>query len=311
MNIRKEIRLFLSMGSRAVNQIIVINTAIFLVTGILYVVFFLFNKLEVYRYYVKFLELPASLPQLLRQPWTLFTYMFLHAGIFHILFNMLWLYWLGKSLSEYQGEAKVWYTYIFGGLFGGIMFITAYNIFPVFKPIVAHSYAVGASAGVMAILTALATLIPNQRIVLFLFGEIKMKWFALIVFMIDFLMIGSSNSGGHIAHTGGAVWGFFYMILLKKGIDVYLPFQRLFIRLGQYRKKKKTMRIVHSAYSVEYQSKGTSIAERIEKIHVTTKDENEIPTQEEIDRILDKILEKGMNSLTKKEKETLARYKDV
>lgn len=313
MKFGRDIRLFMQMGSRAVNQIVTINVVAFLTTGILYVFLFLFNKSHVYYEYMKYLQLPADIQLLLRQPWTIITYMFLHAGIFHILFNMLWLYWLGKSLAEYQGEAKVWYTYIFGGIFGGIAFITAYNVFPVFQPVLKQSYAVGASAGVMAVLATLTLLIPNQRIVLFLFGEIKMKWFALIVFAIDFLMIGSNNAGGHIAHIGGGIWGVLYVVLLKQGMDTYLPFQRLFIRLSRYKTPKKTqMKIVHSAYSVEYQTKGKSVTERIEKVQVSASETTEeIPTQEEIDRILDKILEKGMNSLTKKEKETLAKFKDV
>lgn len=314
MKFTKDIRLFMQIGSRAVNQLITINIVVFLTTGILYVFLFLFNRTQIYYEYIKYIQLPANTYLLLRQPWTIVTYMFLHAGIFHILFNMLWLYWLGKSLAEYQGEAKVWYTYIFGGIFGGLMFILAYNVFPAFQPVLKHSYAVGASAGVMAILATLAMLIPNQRIVLFLFGEIKMKWFAIIVFLIDFLMIGSHNAGGHIAHIGGGIWGVLYVMLLKRGIDAYLPFQRLFIQLSRYKTPKKNqMRIVQSTYSVEYQAKGKSITERIEKVQMSssTESEEEIPTQEEIDRILDKILEKGMNSLTKKEKDTLAKFKDV
>lgn len=315
MKFARDIRLFMQMGSRAVNQIIAINVTVFLITGIVYVSLFLFNKLNIYYEYIKYTELPAYTYQLIRQPWTIITYMFLHAGIFHILFNMLWLYWLGKSLAEYQGEAKVWYTYIFGGILGGFTFITAYNVFPVFEPVLKQSYAVGASAGVMAILATLAMLIPNQRIVLFLFGEIKMKWFALIVFAIDFLMIGNHNTGGHIAHIGGALWGVLYVIALKRGIDMYLPFQRFFTRLSRYGKtpKKTHMKIVHSAYSVEYQNKSKASTENnIEKSSFSNiETDNEIPTQEEIDRILDKILEKGMNSLTKKEKETLAKFKDV
>lgn len=313
MKFKKDIRLFMQMGPKSVNQIIAINVAIFLVTGVLYVFLFLFNKLNIYHQYIKYVELPASISHLIYQPWSLFTYMFLHSGIFHILFNMLWLYWLGRTLSEYQGESKVWYTYIFGGLFGGIAFITAYNIFPVFSPILHQSYAVGASAGVMAILAALATLIPNQRIVLFLFGEIKMKWFALIIFAIDFLMIGSHNSGGHIAHIGGAIWGAIYILMLKKGIDMYLPFQRFFIRLSYLRTPNKPkIKVIHSTYSVEYQTKGKSITDTREKIQLShTEEVEETPSQEEIDRILDKILEKGMNSLTKKEKDTLAKFKDL
>lgn len=313
MKFGKDIRLFIQMGSKAVNQIITINVAVFLTTGMLYVFLFLFNKTEIYREYMKYIQLPANTYLLVRQPWTIITYMFLHAGVFHILFNMLWLYWLGKSLAEYQGEAKVWYTYIFGGIFGGLAFILAFNVFPVFEPVLKQSYAVGASAGVMAILATLAMLIPNQRIVLFLFGEIKMKWFALVVFVIDFLMIGNNNAGGHIAHIGGGIWGAVYVMVLKQGIDIYLPFQRFFIRLFRYRTPKKTqMKIVHSAYSVEYQTKGKTVVEDREKVQVSSADsKEETPTQEEIDRILDKILEKGMNSLTKKEKDTLAKFKDV
>lgn len=311
MSFIQDIRRAMAYGSRAVNQIIAVNITMFVLTGILFVIAALYKQNHLNQQVNELLALPASFEQFANRPWTLFTFMFMHAGILHILFNMLWLYWMGKMLYEYQGEKKVWYTYVFGSIFGGLCFMIAFNVFPALVESKNHAAAVGASAGVMAILMSVATLLPNYRIFLFLIGEVKLKWFALVIFIIDILMLNSNNVGGHFAHIGGAIWGVLAMTLLKRGIDVYLPFQKFFLKTQQWIRfkpkrspKVKKMNIVYTA--VQHKAQEANYKENT----YTAGKAEEIPDQEEIDRILDKILEKGMNSLTRQEKEILAKVKD-
>lgn len=269
----------LRSGSR-VNLLIGINVLVFLLVNVAGIIDRLVFQSSLVDYYSdELLLLPAFLPRLANHFWTPLTYMFMHAGVFHILFNMLWLYWMGQIFEEYLGNKRTIGLYLLGGLTGAIFFIAAYNIFPFFAPVLAGSTVVGASASVMAIIVGTATLLPNYSISLILIGPVKLKWIALFYVVIDFLSIAGPNAGGEFAHLGGALFGFIYIRQLQRGHDWIGGIAGIF-------KKKSKMKVVSRSSDKNTSGK---------------------PRQDEIDRILDKITDSGYESLNKQERETLSR----
>jgi membrane associated rhomboid family serine protease len=233
-------------------------------------------------YSYEYLLLPASLSSLLHHFWTPVTYMFMHAGILHILFNMLWLYWMGQIFEEYLGNKRTVGLYLLGGLTGGLLFVACFNLIPAFTNVnaAATSVVVGASASVMAIVVATATLLPDYTIPLMIIGPVKLKWLVLGIVIIDFLMIAGTNPGGEIAHLGGALFGFIYIKQLHRGHDWIGGINKLF-------SPKPKLKVVSNSGN-QRKASGT-------------------PRQEDVDRILDKISGSGYDSLTKQEKEILFR----
>jgi membrane associated rhomboid family serine protease len=265
----------------AVIQIITINILLFSIVVLLTFAFFLFNELSIIENFIKHFYLPSNFTEFLFQPWSIISFQFFHSlgNPFHIIFNLLWLYWFGRTFNFYFGGKRVWFLYLMGGMIGGILFMVSYNIFPVFKG--HHTYLIGASAGVTAIVIALATYMPNFEIFTLL-GPIKLKWIAFITILMDFAMTPSGfNSGGHIAHLGGGLFGFLYMYSYKKNID----FSELFINFFKKKSFQPKMKIINPSSAKNH---------KVEK-----------PTQQEIDRILDKIAAQGYDKLTKEEKQTL------
>jgi membrane associated rhomboid family serine protease len=243
-------------------------------------------------YIVEYLALPASFGELVYRPWTIITYMFLHIDIFHILFNMLWLYWFGKIFLGYLKPRQLLSTYLLGGIAGGLLYMIAYNTFPVFSDTLFLSKALGASASVMAIVTAISFYVPNYTIHLLFLGRIKILYLAIALFVIDFFMIRSSNSGGHIAHIGGALWGFAFAYYYRRGKDIGKMFHidlKKFVKPFMKEKKKPFKNV----YSNERP--------------MTDEEYNKARAQQEkkIDEILDKISKSGYESLTTEEKDML------
>ena len=263
-----------------INLLIGINVFAFLLVNVTAVIERLFFRSNVIDYYSnEYLLLPSFLPKLAIRFWTPLTYMFMHAGVFHILFNMLWLYWIGQIFEEYLGNKRTIGLYILGGLTGALFFIAAYNLLPLFSDLVVGSTVVGASASVMAIIVATATLLPDYSLNLILLGPVKLKWIAIFYVVLDFLSIAGPNAGGEFAHLGGALFGFIYIKQLQRGNDWVGAIAGIF-------KSKSNM-----------------------KVAVKNSDRNLSgkPHQDEIDRILDKISQTGYDSLNKQEKEILFR----
>ena len=179
-------------------QLIYINVGIFVVTTLVSVVLMLFNWGDMS--WMNFLQLPAYLPKFLVQPWTLFTYMFLHAGALHLLFNMLWLYWFGQLFLAFFSARHFRGLYLLGGLCGGLLYMLAYNVFPYFGPYIYGSYLLGASASVLAIVVATAVREPEYRVNFMFIGAVRLKYVALFMVVTDLLFVTSGNGGGHIAH---------------------------------------------------------------------------------------------------------------
>ncbi|MCD4665907.1 MAG: rhomboid family intramembrane serine protease [Bacteroidales bacterium] len=273
-------------------RLIIINIAVWLGIMFLDVLFDLFNA-NFIENVISWLAVPAYLGKLLFQPWTLITYMFLHYDFWHILFNMLWLYWFGRIFLEYLNERQLFTTYILGGLAGAIFYILTFNIFPKFQDAYINSVALGASASVMAIVVAISYYVPNYRINLLFFGPVKIFYIAVISIVMDIIMIRSANSGGHLAHLGGAIWGFYYIYLLKKGIDISRYFDGFSFNkiIASFKKPKKT----------KFKNVYTNTRPKRDEDYNFEKTKN----QESIDKILDKISKSGYESLSKEEKELL------
>ncbi|HTH83243.1 MAG TPA: rhomboid family intramembrane serine protease [Mucilaginibacter sp.] len=228
-----------------------------------------------------YLTLPAYLPRLLAHFWTPLTYMFMHADIWHILFNMLWLYWMGRIFEEFLGDRRILGLYLLGGFAGAVFFVASYNLFPMFTQNGAYVFAsvVGASAGVMAIIAGAATIAPNYEIMLFGVVPVKLKWIAIFYVAMGFWGIKGANAGGEITHLGGALMGFMYVNQLQKGNDWINGIAGIF-------KKRSKLKVASTNRNIV---------------------NDDVPRQEEIDRILDKISTRGYDNLSKQEKETLFR----
>ncbi|MGV8091780.1 MAG: rhomboid family intramembrane serine protease [Mangrovibacterium sp.] len=284
MSIVDEIKESFKRGS-VLTRLIYINIGVFLVIRIIHVFFFLLNQEFTL---LNWLTLPANSEQLLQMPWTLVTYMFLHFNFLHILFNVLWLYWMGKIFLFYFDEKKLLGVYLLGGLFGGLFFVLAYNLFPAFAEVISFARLLGASASVLAIITAVATYAPNHTINLLFIGQVKMKHLALFSILLYVIGIASSNAGGNLAHLGGAAFGFFFALQYRKGQDWTKMVTKLMDTVAKLFRSKQRIKVTYRAKhnDVEYNRQKNL-------------------KQEEINRVLDKISKSGYDSLTKEEKELL------
>jgi membrane associated rhomboid family serine protease len=275
-------------------QLILINVGVFLFIRILGVFLYLFGHENMEQIVLNALALPADPVLILRKPWTVVTYMFLHYDFFHILFNMLWLYWFGRIFLEYLNPKKLISVYLLGGLAGGLVYVLAYNIFPAFHEVMPQSVALGASAAVLAIVMAISFYVPNYTLYLMFIGPVKLKYIALVSVLIDVLSIKSGNAGGHIAHLGGALFGFIYALQLQRGKDMSRGFNRFMDSLFSLFRRRRDLRVDYRKppgrpeTDMEYNARKAA-------------------EQHKIDEILEKISKKGYDGLTKEEKEILFR----
>lgn len=236
----------------------------------------------------EWLGVSSNFDVLVCRPWTVLTYMFVHADFLHILFNLLVFFWFGKIFLEYLSQRQLLGVYILGGLMGALFFIVAYNIIPIFAPVKNVAFAIGASASIMAVVLAVAALVPNLSVRVAFIGHFKLKYLAIAIVLIDLLSIPLGNAGGHFAHLGGAFLGFLFAICYAKGTDITAFMTRIFDRSG----KKK----------LKYSYGGQSRFETDDEYNMRKARE-----QKDIDAILDKIKVSGYASLTDEEKEKLFR----
>lgn len=282
------------LSKNILSRLILINTAVFMVITLVTTIAWLFRVEqgnEVLSVVGQFLALPSSLSLLASKPWTIFTYMFLHEGFFHLLFNMIMLYFSGIIFLEYLSQRQLLWTYLIGGLTGAVFFILAFNVFPVFSDVKGIAVALGASASVLAILAAIATYVPDYTVQLFLMGRVKLKYIAIVFIGIDVLSISAGNAGGHIAHLGGAFYGFIYAYLLKNNNDLLGFLNNIKMPKFTYGNKK-------THFETSRPDNGRPMTD--EKYS-----KKRVAKQEEIDRILDKISKSGYDSLSKEEKDLL------
>lgn len=278
----------------SVGQLLVINIFIFLALVIFQFILTISGfppdeSSSIFHSVVSWIAVPMHFNELLYKPWTFFTYMFVHYSLWHIFGNMLMLFVFGNIFQEYASSKRVFAVYMYGALIGALLALITYQFIPTFKLHAPADFMVGASAGVMAIVLAAATLVPDYVLHLLLIGPVRLKYIALFVVVLD--MIGVTyfdNAGGHLSHLGGALFGYVFVAQMKKGKDLSSGFNSFIFRLKQLFQRKSKIKVVHkrSISDEEYNLK--------RKIR-----------QEEIDEILDKISSSGYESLTKKEKEIL------
>ncbi|MBK0401754.1 rhomboid family intramembrane serine protease [Adhaeribacter sp. BT258] len=283
-----------TQGGNAVTKLILINVIVFVTLILLRTISFLVGYGSIYELVTINLGLPAHILRFLFKPWTIFTYFFTHEGFLHIIFNMLNLYWFGFLVREYLGNKKVVSLYILGGLAGGVLYLLFYNLVPYFEMRAATAVMIGASASVLAIILAAATLLPDYTFNLILLGPVRIKYIAAFLVILSISGAVGDNAGGNIAHIGGALIGFLFIKQLQKGTDLGKPIHAIgdfFGNLAAGRPKMKATFNPAGSRSRSTNSGSASVR----------------PDQKEIDLILDKISESGYESLTKEEKQKLFR----
>lgn len=287
MNIADEIKDSFKNGN-SLTKLIYINVGVFLLIHIILIFFYLFAAEAKIYSLIEWLAVPADLSTLLHRPWTVITYMFLHKDFFHILFNLLWLYWFGKIFLSYLDPKRLLNVYILGGISGALLYVFAYNVIPVLHEQAALSVAMGASAAVMAIVIATAAYAPEHIIQIVFIGPVKIIWVALAGFILSSLVDFSMNTGGKIAHIGGALFGYFFILRYKQGKDITRWFAGIMDRAFSILKPRKKMKVTYKKPKDDFEYN----AIKKEK-------------QQQLDNILDKISKSGYDSLTREEKDTL------
>ena len=290
-NIIEEIKQSFSKGN-FLTRLIYINAGVFLLVKLLTIIL---SVLGSSMYWITYLELPAFFQTLIRQPWSIITYMFMHHDFIHLIFNLLTLYWFGKIFTEYFSQKQLVGLYFLGGIGGAIFYILAYNFTPALKANIFFSYLIGASASVMAIIFALVRFIPNEEVRLALIGPVKLKYLGIAMLVLDIIGTTSVNAGGSISHIGGAITGYLFATsIIKSGKDITEPINKIitFINGLFYRRQKPKFTVHRNT---------TKTDEEWNVENNNRKREN----NEEIDKILDKIRKSGYANLTDEEKKRL------
>ena len=302
MNLADEIKLSFRKGN-TLFRLIYINVGIFVLAGLIFVFYRLFTpgiSLDALRAnytgnILKYLMVPSVPGDLLHRPWTLITYMFTHFNFLHILFNMLMFFWFGRIFLQYLTGRQLLSTYLIGGLAGALLYMIFLNGFPGLQGHLGSSM-LGASAAIMAVVIAISFYVPEYTLYMLFIGPVKLKYIALFFIILDVLMIASYNAGGHIAHLGGAIYGYWFISRFKKGHDAGKWLNTLLSKLQNLFRPRPKL-------SVTYRKVAKTITDH-------EYNQNKIQQQKEIDRILDKIAKAGYDSLTQQEKEILFNMSD-
>lgn len=275
-----------------VSKIIIVNVAIFIIINLIKVfTHHTGGSDSFYALLIHYLAIPATFSELLWKPWTLFTHMFLHEGFWHIIWNMLLLFWFGRIVGDFLNDNRVLPLYILGGLFGALVYIIA----------IPAGFALGASAAVMAFVVAAAVISPDYIFHLILIGPVRIKYIAMAIVFMDIVgTAGNVNSGGHFAHLGGAVFGGLFVYMLQNGFDIsnVVTFTNgsgdsSKSKAKRTSKKKSPLTVFHKA---ERYSGDTTPNHR----------QDEEPSfQDKLDKILEKIKKEGYENLSPEEKEFL------
>ncbi len=260
-----------------VEKIIFINIALFILTYLINTFSYLLKGDG--NFVIEWFALSPLFDTFITRPWTLITYGFLHSGFLHILFNLIFLYYIGNIFLDFFSKKQFITYYFLGIIFGGIIYLLSYNYLPALKN--QQTILVGASAGVIAILVGIASYIPNYALQFRFIGSIKLLYIAIGFVILDIVQIPVDNAGGHLAHLGGAIIGFLLTTYFNQGKGINLWPENLF-----QNKKDKPLKTVY-------------------KNKTSAKNSNPEEQQKKIDAILDKISKSGYDTLSKEEKDFL------
>lgn len=292
----------------SVSRLVVVNAVVFVGINLVNILLFIINGAKPHPFFaslVEWLSLNREPWLIITRPWGIFSHMFLHTGFFHVLFNMLYLFWFGRIVADFIGDRRILPLYLMGGLAGAVIFVLSANTLPNIG-----LYALGASAAVMAVVTAAGAIAPEYTIRLMFIGDVKLKYIVFVMIFLDMLSIANSNNaGGHFAHLGGALFGWLYILQLQKGRDWTLPMSNLFEGLKRWwgnwsqgnKNSRQGPRVIYRKPKTSAQRSGT--ASRRPTGGAARSDN--LGYQEQLDAILDKIKESGYESLSREEKEFL------
>jgi membrane associated rhomboid family serine protease len=295
---RRRNRITLGSEGNALVGLFTLNVIFFLILITIRLIYYFFQGGEgsFNTQVVKYFEMPAALTLISERPWTILTYMFSHVNVLHILSNMIWLWAFGFILQELTGNKKLIPIYIYSGLAGALVFILASYLIPPLKPYLNTSSLIGANAATMGVAVATTTLAPYYRFFKNLNGGIPIWVLTLIYILIDFAGVATQNAAYSLSHLGGALAGFFFVVLLRKGKDGSVWMNNLyswFMNLFNPNKKSSTVSVKEKVF---YNSEGRKPYNKTSNI-----------TQQRVDEILDKINQKGFHFLTDEEKNILKR----
>ena len=288
MSILEDLKLQFKIGD-VLTKLIFWNIAFFAIPSVVLGILPLF---KVNIDYLNYVSLSTNPNDLLLKPWSIFSYAFCHSSILHILFNLIMLNFAGRLFLIFFNQKQLLSLYFVGSLFAGFVFLLSYMFFPALANV--NTVLVGASASVMAILFATVTYSPLMNIRLLLFGNVKLWHIALILIVIDLFQLPRENTGGHLAHIGGAFFGYIYIRLLKNGTDICNWFTLIIDAFSSIfgSRKSKPFKKIHRTYKVPVEKRASKIVAK-DKV------------QQQIDEILDKISQSGYDSLSSEEKEFL------
>jgi len=294
---RRKNRLGIGQDGNALITLLAIHLIVFVLLSFTKVIYYFSSGQEGLNLYhqniLSWVTLPAYLPDLLSRPWTLITHFFTHDGVWHLLGNMLWLWAFGHILQDLSGNKKIIPIFLYGAFAGALAFIISFNIIPALKEELISAKALGASAGVMAVAIATTVLAPGYRIFPMINGGIPLWVVTMIFVIIDLATIPYNNPGGHIAHLAGAGMGFLFVVMLRNGKDGSIWINNFFDW-------------VNNLFNPEKPKKNKPVKKQLfYKSTVSPYKKTTIITQQRIDEILDKIGQKGYESLTPDEKEIL------
>lgn len=281
-------------------QLILINTIVFLLLLVLKVVMVVAEIPGVYGAVIDQLKIPSSLSVFITKPWTMITYFFTHEDVFHILFNMLFLYWFGRLVDEYLGNRRLVALYMLGGIAGGLAYMAIYNLLPYFHSKVDTSEMLGASAAAFSVAVGASTLLPNYTFHLLFFGPVRIKYIAFFYIVLSLARSIGPNAGGELSHLGGALVGFLFIKMLQNGTDLGQPIYWIIDGWQGLFRKKPPVKVSYRQRSSASTHAGTYAA-------ASPSSAVTMPDQDEIDAILDKISRSGYESLTREEKQKLFR----
>ncbi|GAB3177834.1 rhomboid family intramembrane serine protease [Telluribacter humicola] len=299
MSVFDDFRREFAKSDNVLIKIILINGVVFLSLLLVKVIFTLGQSSNVYLWLIDMLRLPASPAEFIYKPWTIITYFFTHEDFFHILFNMLFLYWFGRLVDEYLGARRLVALYILGGITGGLIYMAIYNLLPYFQAQVVGSRMLGASAAAFSVAVGASTLLPNYTFNLLFIGPIRIKYIAFFYIILSLAQSIGPNAGGNLAHLGGALLGYAFIKLLQNGTDLGQPVYTVMGAWQRLFRRRAPMRVTYREKQVYRSTTIYSSAPTASSV--------DMPDQDEIDTILDKISKSGYESLTKEEKQKLFR----